>query len=364
VVERGTFVELARDWHAGEDYGGWGQDKAWRPYQEHLARAHSAVASAESAGAEPRLTALAWKHLLASAYETAWHDVDRPERPPAAWAKAVASHARATCVLAAAARWFGSKARSLEAELIDIDDDGIEELVLRSKHLFAVLAPAHGGRLVYLAWHGPDGGVLVVGNPTDDWNRQEELNSYMEVPANHPGGLADSGGAHDRHEVTLHSGDGVLLAELANVQEGSALHGLRKRIVLDDISPSLLVAYDLPAAAPAITVDTCLSPDYYRLLRHGAAELQRQEGRNWRGVRNRRTAAWVALPGDEGTAWCDPDGPDPGHGVLVRLRAEARSFHLLIGAGDIDDDTAERAVQAGRERLTDLDCPDTTGGLK
>jgi hypothetical protein len=50
--------------------------------------------------------------------------------------------------------------------------------------------------------------------------------------------------------------------------------------------------------------------------------------------------------------------------VLVRLRAEARSFHLLIGAGDIDDDAAERAVKAGRERLTDLDCPETTGGLK
>ena len=98
-------------------------------------------------------------------------------------------------------------ARPLGAELVDIDEDGTEELVLRSEHLFAVLAPACGGRLVYLACRGPDGGVLVIGNPTDDWNRQEEMNSYMDVPANHPGGLADGGGVHDRYEVTIHAGE-------------------------------------------------------------------------------------------------------------------------------------------------------------
>ncbi|WP_197515695.1 glycogen/starch synthase [Arthrobacter sp. U41] len=361
-VERGTFVELAQDWHAGEDYRGWGQDQAWRPYQEHLTRARRAVAVAESAGAEPRLTALAWKHLLASGYETAWHDTNLPERPPAAWAKAVASHGRATEVLAAAARWFGGPARELGAELVDIDDDGTEELVLRSEHLFAVLAPACGGRLVYLACRGPDGGVLVIGNPTDDWNRQEELNSYMDVPGNHPGALADAGGVHDRHEVAIHAADGAIRVELANAQEGSPLLGLRKRIVLDDASPSLLVAYDLPAAAPGLTVEACLSPDYYRLLRHGVAGLQRQRGRSWRGACNRGAGVWIALADDEDTAWDDSSGPDPGHGVLVRVRAGARSFHLLIGVGEIDDDTAARALQTGRERLAGLTARGQAGG--
>ena len=356
VVERGTFVELAQDWHAGEDYRGWDQDTAWAPYQQHLARARRAVAGAESAGAEPRLTALAWKHLLASGYETAWHDTDHPERQPAAWAKALASHGRAAGVLAAAARWFGGATRALGAELVDIDEDGAEELVLRSEHLFAVLSPECGGRLVYLACRGPDGGMLVIGNPTDDWNKQQEMNSYMDVPANHPGALADVGGVHDRHEVTIHSGDGTVQVELINVQEDSPLHGLRKRILLDDVSPALLVAYELPAAAPGITVETCLSPDYYRLLRHGVAELQRCGGRSWRGARNRGADVWVALAGDEDTAWQDPAwqdpaGPEPGHGVLVRVRAEARSFHLLIGVGEVDDDIAQRAMEAGRERL-------------
>jgi len=44
------------------------------------------------------------------------------------------------------------------------------------------------------------------------------------------------------------------------------------------------------------------------------------------------------------------------------MRAEARSFHLLIGVGDIDDDAAERAVKAARNRLADLDARDTVGG--
>ncbi|MDI3213976.1 glycogen/starch synthase [Arthrobacter sp. AL12] len=351
VLERGTFVELAQDWHAGEDYRGWDQDLAWRPYQEHLARARRAVAGAERAGADPRLTALAWKHLLASGYETAWHDTEQPGRPPAAWAKAVASHARATGVLAAAARWFGSPARPLGAELVDLDDDGTQELVLRNEHLFAVLAPACGGRLVYLACRGPDGGVLVIGNPTDDWNRQEDLNSYMDVPGNHPGGLADVGGVHDRHEARIHTGDGVIRVELVNVQADSALHRLRKQIVLDHTSTALLVAYELPPAAPGITVETCLSPDYYRLLRHGSAELRRGRGRNWQGASNRGAGVWLALADDEDTTWCDPAGPEPGHGVLVRVHAGARSFHLLIGVGDVDDDVAARAMRTGLDRL-------------
>ncbi|MDQ0662811.1 starch synthase [Arthrobacter ulcerisalmonis] len=361
VVERGTFVELANDWHAGEDYSGWSKDEAWAPYQEYLAQARRAVADAEQAGAEPRLTALAWKHVLASGYETAWHDTDHPDRLPAAWAKAVASHGRAACVLAAAAVWFGRQARPLEAEMVDIDDDGVEELVMRSEHLFAVLAPEHGGRLVYLAYRGLNGGVLVIGNPTDDWNRQEELNTYMDVPANHPGGLADGGGVHDRYEVSIHWGDGIIVSELRNVQEDSPLFGLCKRTVLDDAVPSLLVAYDLPPGADGITVHTCLSPDYYRLLRHGVAELQRTGGSSWQGASNRATQVWVALAEDEDSAWCAPEAQEPGHGVLISLRAQARSFHLLIGLGEINEEVAQETVKSARERLAALAARELTG---
>ena len=358
-VEPGTFVELAQDWHAGEDYRGWHQDQAWLPYQAHLARARAAV---DDPDAEPRLAALAWKHLLASGYETAWHDTDRPERPPAAWAKAVASHARASTVLMAAARWFGQPERPLGAELVDLDDDGVPELVLRNERLFAVFAPACGGRLVYLATSDEGvGGTLVVGNPTDDWNRQEAMNRYMDVPANHPGALADLGAVHDRHEVTLHVADGTVVAELADVQEDSPLCGLRKRVVLDAGASTLLIGYELPLDAPGLTVETCLSPDYHRLLREGAGALRREQGRTWCGARTGEVRGWMALADDEDTTWCPPAGPGPGHGVLVRVRADARTFHLLVGVGPVDDDTAGRTLRAGRAELAGLTAPTGAG---
>jgi hypothetical protein len=374
TVEPGTFVELAEDWHAGEDYRGWYQDDAWRPYSDHLARARAAVTATETAGADPGLTSLAWKHLLASAYETAWHDTERPDRPPAAWAKAVASHARAATVLAAAARWFGRRDRPLGAERLDVDDDGDVELVLRNEHLFAVFAPDHGGRLVYLAVAGPDGGALVVGNPTDDWNCQEAMNRYMDVPANHPGALADLASVHDRFEVTVHPGDGVLAVELEDVQPDSPLCGLRKRVLLEAGGAALLVGYDLPVDLPSLTVETCLSPDYHQLLRAGADALHRLEGRTWRGARTGRVGVWVALAPDEDTSWCARSEVQPGHGLLVRLRADTRRFHLVLGAGaldaggldagGLDAGAAAAAVLAGRDRLARMTGAAAAGALR
>ncbi|MGY1663003.1 glycogen/starch synthase [Geodermatophilus sp. SYSU D00705] len=351
VLQRGTFVELAHDWHAGEDYRGWSEDEAWRPFRDHLARARQAVARAESVGAEPRLTALAWKHLLASGYETAWHDTDHPGRPPAAWAKAVASHARAATVLAAAARWLGQPLRPVGAALVDVDEDGTDELVVHNRRLFAVLAPEHGGRLVYLACRDRDGGVLVVGNPTDDWNRQEDLNRYMDAPANHPGALADGGAVHDRFAATVRLEDDAVRVDLVDVEDASPSAGLRKQILLDEDAAVLLVRYDLPPTMTGAVVDTCLSPDYYSLLRFGAGAVHRQGGACWRGARTGRVGAWVALAPDESTCFGEPPGPHPGHGVLVRVQAATDSFHLVVGTGDVDEATAATAVAAAGERL-------------
>ena len=183
----------------------------------------------------------------------------------------------------------------------------------------------------------------------------------MDVPANHPGGLADGGGVHDRYEVSIHWGDGIVVSELRNVQEDSPLFGLCIRVALADAVPSLLVAYDLPPGADGVTVHTCLSPDYYRLLRLGVAELQRTGGTSWQGASNRATQVWVAVPDDEDSAWCDPEVQEPGHGVLISLRAQARSFHLLIGLGETDEEIAQESVKSARERLAALAAPELTG---
>lgn len=351
AVESGTFIELARTWRAGEDYHGWSQDPDWTPYHRFLERAQSAIEATEQEDADPGLVALAWKHLLASSYETAWRDTAAPGTPLAPWSKALASHTRACSVMVAAARWFGQTDPKPYVELVDVDGDGEDELVMANRHLFAVLAPRHGGRLIYLTTRSEHAATLVVGNPSDDWNWQESLNRYMDEPANHPGALADSGFTHDRYDATVAREDDDVLVELVDVEPDSALRGARKRILLEPDSPALVVGYDLPAEQPSLTVEVCLSTDYYSLLRNGRQGVRRFGGRTFRGMRNGGTRAWVALAGDEGTSWHAPRRPEVGHGLVVELCSRTRSFHLLLGVGEVDEELTTRQLKGGREAL-------------
>jgi starch synthase len=73
---------------------------------------------------------------------------------------------------------------------------------------------------------------------------------------------------------------------------------------------------------------------------------------------------WVARAADEDTSWCAPPEVEPGHGLLVRLRADTRQFHLVLGVGDVDDRTAASAVLAGRERLARVTGSAAAGALR
>lgn len=351
-VEAGTFVELAEQWSAGEDYRGWWADPTWTPYRRHLSQAQSVLRAAGKTAAAPRLVELGWKHLLASSYETAWRDTAAPGRPLAPWSKALASHARACSAITAAARWLGSPDRAPRAELSDVDGDGETEVVLGNAELMAVLAPEHGGRIVQLATRARSG-ALVVGNPSDDWNWQESLNGYMDEPANHPGALADAGFVHDRYDATLSVSDDAAVVDLVDVEQDSLLRGARKRILALADSPALLVRYELPFGLRALDVDLCLSPDYLALLRNGRGDLDLPEGRTWRGARNGQVAAWVALADEEATSWAAAEHT-VGHGVVLRVTAEGPVFHLLLGVGDVDDESAALLLRRGREALERL----------
>lgn len=378
VIERGTFFELARGWGAGEDYRGWSESRAWAPYGKHLAAAHDAVRASEAGGGDARLLRLAWKHLLAAGHETAWHDThDGQEgqdghhahdgeagsarhdgeaahegRACAHWARAIASHSRACLPMSAAADWFGRGDGRPGVSLNDVDGDGDEEIVLRSEALYAVLTPRYGGRLVYLFQHSPEGGVLLVGNPTDHWNWQEELNRYMDVPANHPGALTDAGHEHDRYGVTGLGDDRAhAFVELTNEQEGSSAFGTRKSVLLLADAPGLVVCYRLPAGLPGLVTAACLSPDYYRLLREGRGGLSHRAGGARRSVRHGHVVSWLALAGREATAWEGPARADAAHGVTLRVRAGAPHFHLFLGAGEMQEGECQRLFREGRGLL-------------
>lgn len=333
----GTYFELARCWGAGEDYRGWWEHPDWARYRRHLTLAARAVRSAGRARADVGLLELAWKHLMASAYETAWRW--RGGRELAPWARALASHARAALAIVAAARWFGVRSAPAVLER-DVDADGRSELVLAAGDLYAVLAPDFGGRLIYLFQRMSGRGVLLIGNPTDDWNWQEELNRYMDRPPNHPGALAEGGYPHDRWEVRRRqaAADHVV-AELVNVEPASPLRGARKTVALPAAEAALGVCYRLDRRVPGLTVQFCLSPDYYRLLREGRRRVRPFRGPGWLGYYNADARVWV---GTEAAACRLLPGDTVGHGLTVKVRAADTHFHLLVGCGEVDRPRWER----------------------
>jgi ADP-glucose type glycogen/starch synthase len=353
-LEPGTFFEVAQRWEAGEDYRGWWESAAWSPYRERLAHAQKALRQAQRESVDRQLLDLAWKHLLACTYETAWYDSSEDGSVAAPWAKAVASHARACLVMVDAARWFAKTERPPSAEVKDIDEDGEDEVILKGEHLYAVIAPEHGGRLIYLFTLTPEGGVLVVGNPTDDWNFQEELNRYMDIPPNHPGALSDAGFEHDRYLVSALSDGTYAWVEMTNVEEGSRLFGTRKSVLLAPCHPALAVCYRMPEGSRDLATETCLAPDYYRLLREGRRDLSPCNGESWRGFRNGEVAIWLGLAGDEATGWTEPARAEAGHGMNVRVQADTSHFHLLISCGDTDEDSCQQLLQEHRAALDEI----------
>lgn len=351
-IESGTYFELARRWKAGEDYRGWWDDPAWSPSRSHLVSAYEAVHQAEEAAVDARLLALAWKHLLAAAYETGWHDVSPTGCQPTPWVRAMASHARACLVVVAAAAWFAQPSRHLGVEIRDIDADGEPEVILRSHVFYAVLTPRHGGRLIYLFAQTPRGAALMVGNPTDDWNFQEELNRFMDLPANHPGAFSDVGFEHDCYEVErLVETDDSARVELVNRTSGSRLYGSRKHVSLLTTPAVLVVDYHLAPQSPPISIEVCLSPDYARLLRFGRHGLRFHQGHDWHGISNAGALIWLGRDPDEGTDWELPRPGVVGHGQILRVRATLAAFRLLVGCQWLDDDAYTELRQQTRSLL-------------
>ena len=332
-VDPGAFFELAHVWGAGEDYRRWFDAGAWAPYRQYVEEAQEDLAAAETDGADKRLLELGRKHLFASTYETAWHDVGGHDRLPAGWAKAVASHARVVSVITAAARWFTRADGALAARNMDVDRDGEDEVVLAGEEVFAVVAPAHGGRLVYVFARGSDGGALVVGNPTDDWHLDEGLNRFMTNPPNHPGALVDGGGERDAYEISRLETTGTsALVELTNVEPQSAFRGMRKTIAGAADGSRIDVCYRVPSEITEMSVESCLSPDYYRLLREGRGRLESFRAPRRRGFRLGDVAVWVSLRPGEDTRWAEPV-TNPGHALSVRVVARTPHFHLAVGSG-------------------------------
>ncbi len=345
-IEEGAFYELAQSWNAGENYRGWFEDPNCQEHRNYLVKAEEDLIAAEQYGADKGLLELGWKHLLHCSYETAWHnraEENTNYHPPAhfnqsmwlaPWAAALTSHARSCSVIAEAAKWFVDRDGSAHAELIDIDGDGEEELVLKNDQIFAVLTPYSGARLVYLFDLSGEAGKLIIGNPSDDWNLQEELNRYMDCPRNHPGALSDVGYEHNRYQASILESNGdQVCVRFRNIEAGSPLINLEKRIELRKNTGHLSIKYITPANLWRVSTEICLSPDYHKLLQHGKKGLALFNGPSWKGWSNGEARAWVRIDQTESTIWDKPYHSECGHGLNLRVTSFSREFHLDLGLG-------------------------------
>lgn len=340
TIEPGTYLELATRFGAGEDYQGWASSTAWQPYQRILRQMWRKLLSLSSRyGEEGGLLRLARKLILASAYETGWHDPEMSgavahweHAAPAPWARALVSHARTAQLLMEAVRWAAEGVPGqLEAVIKDFDQDGLQEVVLRNERLAVVITPRYGGRIIYGFSFQDGDGLLFIGNPLDDWNLLEEVNDFMDTPMNHPGALADYGFEHDAYEVISCSAD-TDTAELVmiNRQENSAAYGLIKRLTLRKGESSMRIRYEqVPSRIQPLSLDAGLSPDYARLLQEGRAVIAPCQEGSKRGFRNGSTFAWVTL--ESGSNWRIPRNPIFGHGCCLGLTLASAEGSFLLG---------------------------------
>lgn len=338
-IELGTYFEMSQIFGAGEGYENWYRSREWAPYRDYYAWSEEKVKQAALNGGDPALLELAWKQLLASSWETAWHvpaygvhGKTSSLSGPSPWAKAIASHSRVAAVIAEAAYWMKHKDGKAHSSVCDIDRDDHQELILKNDKLFAVISPSHGGRLIYLFDIAGRDGKMVVGNPCDDWNWMEELNKYMEIPANHPGALAESGHENDRYKPAVMKGHGDDTgAVLINREKHSEIFGLAKSFRLGRMADEIEVTYSFPGKSPNLSIEFGLSPDYLHLLRFGSNNLREMRDLNCRGYSNNGTSVWVRLDDLTKTLFSQSAPRQFGHGYAFRVDCLNRSFTLRVG---------------------------------
>lgn len=359
-LEGGTYLELARQFDAGELYEKWYFDPRWAPYRDYFAWSEKRVEELNSLGANVELIELARKHLLACSWETAWHTPaegahgdSASDGGPSGSSRAIASHSRHAAVIAEAAYWQAHTDGESHCYLRDLDNDGEEELIFKNRDLFAVLSPKHGGRLIALFAREGIHGTMVIGNPCDDWNLQEELNQYMDTPPNHPGALADVGFEHDVYaSEILESDGGEVRARLRNQQPGSPAFGLVKELHLSSYLESALhVEYKLPETLCKIAIEFGLSPDYFGLLKRGSSILWSNAREGSHGCGTCSIAVWVKPDPCAASQWSPAYQREFGHGRALRLSVEGRRFSLAIEVEQIvpsvETVTAPEACVAG-----------------
>src|SRR5215831_1791978 len=105
-IDTGAYSELVNEFGAGESYESWYYDQQWSLYRNYYAWSEQKVREFSSLGADRALIELAWKVLLATSWQTAWHTPrtgahgeNLSDQGPSAWTRAIASHSRLATII-------------------------------------------------------------------------------------------------------------------------------------------------------------------------------------------------------------------------------------------------------------------------
>jgi Glycosyl hydrolase family 57 len=373
-----TYYELAHHHGAGEDYQRWSRDPRWAPYAAHLARVDSTVQNAVDARPDSPLVQVADRLALIGHHETAWQDRD-PEgdgTAPAPWARATARHAADALPLLMADTWFDAPRTGLRALLQDIDDDGHDELVLAGNRIFAVLRPRWGARLTTLISRGSDGRArLLVGNPVDHWNFQEELGRFMEQPCMHPGALGVVGSEHSSFQVTrLEVLDSVVVAVLEEHVDTTSAPScdsgrLQLAVTLEQDAEALGACWSRLGTPGELSVRNAICPDYHAVLRSGRHGVRAEHGARVAGVwlaegceadeaqpSADRPHVWVGVCDEPVTVLDPPSFGEAGHALEVNVHCAGRHLDLVLGGGSIDDGRLDGHLVALHRNIRGAPC--------
>jgi len=330
----GTYYELAHDHGAGEDYRTWSQDPRWAPYAAIVAGVEQDV---DAAPQDDSATALAERILLVAQHETAWQDVSADgSRAPAPWACATAAHARDARPVLQAGRWARAGGCDPTTAVLDVDQDGEDEIVLADRDVWCLISPKAGGRLTTVAVREGDQARIVVGNPLDHWNFQAESHRFMQEPPAHPGGFAAHGAEDDEWTVELVESDGHTAR--AVLSRGAAV----RRIAVTG-GRVLLCSQ---GSGPQV-VESLLLADHLQTVRTGRAPMAVDEGPGWAAVRQDARTTWTGWGHDGRRAPARYGLAAHGHPVAV---SGSDHLDLLIGTGPLPGHIA-RELDGLREGL-------------
>jgi hypothetical protein len=338
AVETGSFVELAHEFQAGEGYEKWFHSEHWEPYRKCFEETERRVAACKAGPSDAALVELAEKQLLVANWETGWqtpatgaHGNSADHGKPSPWARALTSHCRHALVTAEAACWMKMRDGRAYATVADADGDGEPDLILKNDRFFGLLNARWGGRLVALFSNAGPRGVMVIGNPCDDWNYLEDLNRFMETPRNHPGAFADVGFENDHYTSEIFERNERVCIRLTNCEPRSPAAGLEKTFELGANDTALTVRYRLPRTLRRLSIEFGLSPDYLTLLRRGSEILHTVNTDRARGFGTAEVA--VTVEPEAGIEWEVPLQDWIGHGRTLRVGTARREFLLVMRIG-------------------------------